>query len=456
MSGRKIILLALLAVALVAATWRASGQGAGRVFLPVAVDNRPALALVSRHSNGTLGNGHSADGQLSADGQYVYFTSEADNLVDGDTNGQMDNFIHNRQTRQTILFEFPPLPDLTDVHDSRAYFSPYGRYVAFGASLRVGDLNTHYDDLFVLDRQTGQTTLVSRHTNGTPGDLLSHSPAFSADGRFVVFGSSSTNLIDNDVNEFLNDIYVHDRQTGQTMLVSRHTNGTQGNRQSEFPSISADGRFVAFSSIANNLADADTNDANDVFVHDRQTGHTTLISRGLGGASGNGDSWSEGISANGRYVLFLSGASDLVADDTQLCFQIRTCEDVFVHDRQTGQTTLVSRHSNGTPGNHASFDAAISADGRIVAFSSYATNLVDHGVNSDMDVFVHNRQTGRTSLVSNHPQASPIIRLISQPYLSADGRFVAFTTDATNLVSDDVNGKRDVFVYDHGPVSGQR
>ena len=171
---------------------------------------------------------------------------------------------------------------------------------------------------------------------------------------------------------------------GDTTRVSVASDGAQGNGYSYHPSISADGRYVAFESYATNLVSGDTNGYIDVFVHDRQGGGTTRVSVTSDGAQGGTGSWNPSISADGRYVAFMSAASNLVSGDT-------CCSDIFVHDRQSGQTTRVSVASDGAQGNNHSWYPSISADGRYVAFHSYASNLVSGDTNSAPDVFVHDR-----------------------------------------------------------------
>ena len=186
-----------------------------------------------------------------------------------------------------------------------------------------------------------------------------------------------------DTNGFV-DVFVHDRQTGATERVSMDSAGSQGDGVSAWPSISADGRFVAFNSDATNLVPGDTNGRTDVFVHDRQTGTTERVSAdsaGVGGGSG------AALSADGRFVAFASDAANLVPGDTN------GYPDVFVRDRQTGTIERVSMDSFARQGNNHSFDRAISADGRFVAFASYATNLVAGDTNRVVDVFVHDRRS---------------------------------------------------------------
>jgi Tol biopolymer transport system component len=189
-----------------------------------------------------------------------------------------------------------------------------------------------------------------------------------------------------------------------TTRVSVDSQGAQGNGWSgPASSISADGRFIAFASYATNLVAGDTNGYMDVFVHDRQTGETTLVSVDSQGLQGNGTSGENiiCISADGRFVVFDSLASNLVSGD------LNGLEDVFVHDRETGETTLVSVDSQGTQGNGDSFGGSISADGRFVVFDSLASNLVPGGTNGGGDVFMHDRKTGETTIVSTDSQGAP-------------------------------------------------
>src|SRR5439155_932379 len=185
------------------------------------------------------------------------------------------------------------------------------------------------------------------------------------------------------------------RPVGQaTTRVSVDSSGAEGNDESYGSSISADGQIVAFESMASNLVAGDTNSYADVFVHDRSTGLTERVSVDSSGAEGNSGSYDPSISADGQIVVFQSYASNLVAGDTNGVF------DIFVHDRSTGLTERVSVDSSGAEGNGYSADSSISADGQIVAFESMAKNLVAGDTNATYDVFVHDRSTGRTERVS--------------------------------------------------------
>src|SRR5207249_3675999 len=289
-----------------------------------------------------------------------------------------------------------------------------------------------------------QTTVrVSVASDGTEGNDVSLGSALSADGRFVAFDSSATDLVAADTNG-VSDVFVHDRQTGTTERVSVASDGTQDNGSSACsdiaypPALAAAGSFVAFVSAATNLVTSDTNGTTDVFVHDRQTGTTERVSVASDGAESNAASVGAALSADGRFVAFHSAATNLVADDTN------GTTDVFVHDRQTGMTERVSVASDGTQGNNASSYPALSADGRFVAFDSDATNLVAGDTNGATDVFVHDRQTGTTERVSVASGGSQGNGFNAGPVLSADGRFVAFHGTASNLVGGDTNGTTDV------------
>jgi len=399
---------------------------------------------VSVTSDGSQGNDASVYPSISADGRYVAFDSYASNLVSGDTNGLRDIFVHDRQTGQTARVSVAS--DGTEAHGGSVYpsISADGRYVAFysGASNLVSDDTNGWIDTFVHDRQTGQTARVSVASDGSQGNDASVNPSISADGRYVAFDSYASNLVSGDTNGH-EDTFVHDRQTGQTARVSVASDGSQGNDASVYPSISADGRYMAFNSDASNLVSGDTNGTYDIFVHDRQTGQTARVSVASDGSQGNNGSYSRpSISADGRYVAFDSDASNLVSGDTNGWI------DIFVHDRQTGQTARVSVASDGSQGNHHSYMSSISADGRYVAFESWASNLVSGDTNGHEDTFVHDWQTGQMARVSVASDGGQGNDASVHPSISADGRYVAFDSWASNLVSGDTNGQADIFVHD--------
>ncbi|MDQ3870841.1 MAG: PKD domain-containing protein [Chloroflexota bacterium] len=326
-----------------------------------------------------------------------------------------------------------------------------GRYVAFESSspnLVPGDTNNAVD-VFVGDRRSGTTTRVSVGTRGAQGDSNSFSPSLSADGRYVAFVSSASNLVPGDTNG-RDDLFVHDRQTATTSRVSLTSLGAETSGDASEPSISGSGRFVAFVSDGDDLAPGDSNEASDVFVRDREAGDTSRVSVSSSGAESAYGSSSPSISADGRFVAFVSDASGLLDRSGPDSGADASHSDIFVRDREAGTTSRVSVSSTGRGGNDYSFSPAISADGRFVAFVSFASNLVKGDANGTTDVFVHDRATGATSRVSvssagtdpNGPSA------IVAPSISADGRYVAFASHASNLVPADANGTADVFLHD--------
>ena len=377
----------------------ASTTATGMAFVVAASPRWPGQTIrASVSSAGVQGNSFSDTSYppaLSADGRYVAFQSNASNLVSGDTNGTWDAFVLDRTngvvTRVSVSSSGVQGNALTA---NRVSISADGRFVAFASSasnLVSGDTN-NAADIFVYDRQAGTTTRASVATDGTQANSQSFEPALSGDGRYVAFESDASNLAAGDTNGAY-DVFVHDLQTGQTVRVTDVAAGGPSNGAFG-PSISADGRFVAFSSGAPNLVPGDTNGADDVFVQDLVTGATVRASVATDGTQGNDLSFQAALSADGRYVTFYSQASNLVAGDTN------GRQDVFVHDMQTGQTTRVSVSSNGVQGNSDSFAPSLSADGRYVAFRSSASNLVPGDTNAVEDVFVYDRQTALTSRVS--------------------------------------------------------
>jgi hypothetical protein len=369
-----------LAAVLVAASLAAAQEG---VTSRVNLDSSGAQALASA----------SAQPAISADGRFVAFWSQANNLVPGDTNGCADTFVH--------------------------------------------------------DMQNGATTRVSVDSSGLQSDSFSTGPsAVSADGRFVAFASKATNLVPNDTN-FNVDVFVHDMQSGMTERVSVSSSGVEGDLWSDCSrfAISSNGRYVAFSSVSTNLVAGDTNGTADVFVRDRTLGKTNRVSVDSGGLQGNRDSWSSAISGNGRFVAFLS-QSTFVPNDTN------STADIYLFDRLGALTTLASVDSNGVQGNGYSFDPALSATGRFLAFESVSSNLIVGDSNAAVDEFVRDLGLGTTTRVnvsSTGEQAQGDSRNLS---ISADGRFVAFESYASNLVSGDTNGVNGLDTFVHDRITG--
>ena len=367
-----------------------------------------------------------------------------------------------------------------------------------------GDANGSVRDVFTFDVTTGERRLISSAPGGANGP--SSAPVLSADGTRVAFVSSASNLVASDGNGAA-DIFLTDREGGVTR-VSVAADGGDPDGPSSNPDLSADGRFVVFESSATNLVAGDTNGAPDVFVRDVQTGTTALVSTARGGGAANGASGSPAISASrgvrefrlqgdeprrGRHATAwatsscatscsrgprasastATGASRTALSPTRSrrsptsrAMGATSCStptrpnlvradanqhtDVFLRDRRRHTTTLVSASSLNVQGNNDSFSPLISADGRIVAFQSLATNMAP-GDGPREDVFVRDLASAPTSVVGvaddGSARAAELVRqLLQRPALSADGRIAAFSSTAPNLVAGDANGREDVFL----------
>jgi Tol biopolymer transport system component len=340
--------------------------------------------LVSQSSAGAIGGFLSTNPDVSSAGPFVAFESPAFNLVPMDGNASTDVFVRDVANGLTILVSV----DSAGTQGNRNSFNPAisddGRYVAFDSSssnLVLLDGNNQ-QDVFVRDLLAMSTFRVSVSSSGAEGNNLSGSAAISADGQVVAFTSRSTNFVEFDTNQ-KQDVFIHVIGTGVTARVSVATDGTAPNQDCFFPSLSADGRFVAFQSAANNLVPGDTNAQSDVFVYDRGLGVLERASVSTAGAQGTGASSSAAISADGRYLVFQSTAPNLVSGDTN------ASSDVFLRDRFVGTTLRLSVDGACANADGASSGPAISGDGAFVAFQSLATNLVESDVNTVGDVFVH-------------------------------------------------------------------
>lgn len=325
-----------------------------------------------------------------------------------------------------------------------AAVSSKGRFVAFESD------GVPFTDVLLRDRKTGVTTLVSNTSDGSVIDAACSQVCISANGRFVAFQSQATRLVGNtlvpeDTNG-VSDVFVHDTKTAATRRVSVATGGAQANGGSSLAlgGLSANGRYVVFRSSATNLVSGDTNQLEDVFLHDLKTRRTVLVSVGSAGEPADGNSFGAVVSANGRFVAFASGATNLVAGDGN------ASGDVFVRDLRTARTVRATVNSAGAESDgREPGGASISANGKVVAFSSDATTLVEGDTNGLNDVFVHDFRTGRTVRVSVASDGAESVGGASgSPSISANGKVVLFNSTATNLVPGDANQVSDVFVRD--------
>ncbi len=345
--------------------------------------------------------------------------------------------VHAQSTSLVSLDGTGQLPN-DDAYDP--VLASDGRFVAF----QWYD-NFIKSDIYLRELATGALELVSVNSNEVRGDSYSYVPALTPDLRFIAFSSWSTNLVPGDTNgpyPLGHDVFVRDRQLGITERVSVSSSGAQGNDQSYHPAISADGRFVAFTSFASNLVPADSNGFEDVFLRDRVASTTTRVSVSSSGGPANDGTYCSSISADGLRIVFYGGASNLVAGDTN------ASADVFLRDLSTGVTERVSVDSSGAEANASSSGGVISPDGRYVVFRSTASNLVAGDTNGKADVFLRDRASGVTERISVDGNGAQSDGDSASPALTPDGRYVVFQSNATNLVAGDTNGRWDIFVRD--------
>jgi len=415
---------------------------AARAAVGGAGGDRGGPSLISLAVDGGQADGASFTPAISADGRWVAFASAASTLVSGDTNGAEDVFVYDRVRRTTERVSLSSAGEPGDGDSYAPAISADGRYVAFtsaAANLVAGDTN-HELDVFVRDRVARTTVLVSTGPHGELGDGPSVAPSISGDGRLVAFESDADDLVAGDTNT-TEDVFVHDVVTGLTRRLSVEGHGTQTESPSFGAAISADGTSVAFESFSARLVPDDTNGALDVFVADVATGDLSRASVATGGGQADDRSYSPSISADGRVVAFASFARNLVPDDTNGTL------DVFVHRRDQQTTTRLSVGPGGVEGNGLSFAPVVSADGARVVFSSEASNLVPDDSNGMRDVFVASTTSGLVTRLSRGSGRrgqgdGPSLGAVTD----AAGATVAFASFASNLVPGDTNGQSDVFV----------
>ena len=393
-----------------------------------------AIQRVSTASDGTQGNSDSFVPSLSADGSRVAFQGYAFNLVPGDTNSAGDIFVKDLAGGGVVRAS--TAADGTQAN-AISYFpklSADGTKVAFysmASNLVAGDTNATAD-VFVKDLSTGAVVRASTAADGSQANGASSYLSLAGGGGHVAFMSEASNLVAGDANGTA-DVFVKNLATGAVVLASASTAGTAANAAAYAPSVSADGRHVAFHSTASNLVGDDTNGSWDVFVKDLAAGTLVRASTNAAGEQANGYSYDATLSADGRKIAFVSHASNLVAGDTN------GVPDIFVKDLSTGAVVRVSTGADGIQANGESRFGVISADGSRVAFHSYASNLAAGDANGVSDVFVKDLGSGAVTRVAPDPSSDGLA-------LSADGGRVGFHSNVGDLVPGDTNGRWDVFV----------
>lgn len=438
---------------------RAATRICGGVLLLAVFGALPAQAdsirLLSDGIAGDTPAGETRPSALSADGRYMVVNTRSSGWVPGidDTNGQVDCYLWDRMTDSfTLVTHAPGNPNATTHAFSwSGLLTPNGRFVVFDSFPLDAPMDAATWNVYMWDRDTGEMTLVSHDAGNltSVGNGHSHGAAVSDDGAYVLFGSEATDLVDGmiDANDGV-DLFLWERATGEVRLVSHAESSpaTTSNGLPLYATLSADGRYVVFASWAADLVAGfvDQNGSSwDVFLWDRDTGLVTLVSHapGLSTTTGNDHNDHPRISADGRFVVFVSRATDLVAGMVDANYD----EDVFVWDRATGVVTLVSHRAGTltTTASGGSFPAVISADGAWVAFRSGAADLLDpNGTYISSSVYLWERASGAITLVSHSidgpttPANGHTMADLYAVNLSADGRFVVFGSFATDLIAD--------------------
>lgn len=403
----------------------------------------PGMALASRRPDGGWPEWHSVNPKVLGHGRFVLFDSYADDVVDGDSNGRQDVFLFDRGTGRTRIVSVGADGSSGDGAAYAAQGSADGRLIAFaspagGYGVPDGNGKT---DVYLKDMLDGSIRRISVALDGGETDGDSFPIALSPDGRLLLIGSEATNLVPGDSNGE-NDVFLCDLTTGAIERVSLTSDGGQAvGGSSGGGGMSDDGRFITFVSKATNLVPGDTNGLDDVFLIDRATGEVRRLSVGPGGVEANGSSRGASISGDGAVVAFTSDATNLVESDGN-----GAVRDGFVHDVAAGRTSLVSLSLVGNAADGETTRAVISADGRYVVMLSVAKNMVEfqlppvhaQGYLKDLD-------SGRMELISRGVGGWFADGQVSAPVISRSGRVAAFCTVASNML--DVTSPGDFHIY---------
>jgi len=397
-------------------------------------------SLCSQSSAGTQSNNTSYYSLASADGRYVVFQSDASNLAPGDFNGVQDIYRHDLATGATELVSQRPNGNAGNGIAVQPDVSGDGRYVVWSSNasaLVAGDTNGTWD-VFLRDMVTGTTSLISRDHLGNLANARSDGPRITPDARFVVFESDAS-LVPADSNG-QKDVYRLDRSTGQLTLVSVTSTGVQGDGWSYHGAIASNGLHIVFTSGATTLVAGDTNSQVDMFLKDMLTGALTRVNVSSGGVQANNESTWPSISGDGSTITYCSAASNLVPGDSSGNW------DLFGYDVATGVTTRLNVQPSGLQANsYVRSPTALSEDGNVVVYASLSTNLVAGDTNGKQDIFLRDRAAGVTTRVSLDLAGDEVNGDCFVPHMTPDGNVLTYTSDATDIVAIDSNGRRDIF-----------
>ena len=403
---------------------------------------RESIERVSVDKVGVQADGPSDAVDISEDGRFIAFVSAATNLTYHTPTGFEQVYVRDMLTGTVVALSVNADDELANAHCNEPALSADGNVVAFttrATNLDPNDENSKLD-VYIHDRTSNTTERVSVGHAGELSDADAWEPSISGDGRVVAWVSGATNLTSRDTDT-LYDVFVRDRDAASTVVASVDSAGKKQAAASYGTSLSADGSLVVFDSRAA-LASEDQNGENDIFLHNLRTGNTSLISVSSAEVQGSGYSSGARISADGNTVVFASRSTNLVANDTN------DTEDLFVRDIVAGTTERVSVSSDDGESDRFSSitDSSISANGRFVAFTSSAETLVSGDTNGETDVYVRDREAGETFRVNLTRTGGQANSFTEDAQISGDGRWVAFVSFATNLVPGDDNSMLDVFV----------
>lgn len=399
------------------------------------------------------GNGYSGDrgiSGISGDGRFVVFDSAATNLVPNDTNGVHDVFLYDSILKTIRRISISDLGVEGNGESYHASISADGHFVVFASyasNLVPGDSNGTRD-IFLYDTTLNTIRLISKNDTGDEGNGESFHTYISGDGHFIVFNSAASNLVDGDTNG-KNDLFLFDTTLNTVRRITVNGSGVEESAGLFNFSISSDGKYIAFSSDASNLVENDTNNTYDVFFYDTTLNTIKQISVDDLGVKGDGESTYPSITADGKFVTFESAATNLVPNDTNGTY------DIFLYDTTLNTIKRISVDGSGIEGNSYSTGSSISANGKFIVYNSDASNLVPNDNNGTYDIFRYNVESRANTLVSvasNGEQANwnetdyGGSYMVGNRNISDDGNKIIFTSYSTNLVPNDTNSSADVFL----------
>lgn len=410
------------------------------LLVPAPLLAQPTTTRVSLDSGGSEGNQDSSSPDISANGRFVAFQSSATNLVAGDTNGVADVFVTDRKTGKTTRVSVSSGGGQATGYSLSCEISDNGRFVVFesnAADLVTGDTNG-FIDVFLHDRKKNKTVRISRGTGGAEPDADCRSPAISGNGRFVLFDSSATNLVAGDSNGTL-DVFRFDTKTKKMLRLSVHTSGAESNGLATKPQSSKNGRYVVFHSDATNLIDTDGNGNWDVFLHDCRKRRTTRVASGLFGAEPDDDNTFASISGNGRFIGFASRATNLVPGISN------TQRNAYLFDRRSGRLTRISKGLGVVDGD-SSLNGLSSTGRYAVFHSDSTNLVgTDANASRDVFLWDSKTGTnalisvGPGMVQGDDDSGGAVVA-------GKKARFIVYQSDATNLVAGDSNAREDIFI----------